>query len=464
MITILSLAYSTFTQQLIGFAVLPDPNINSLSNLPHSDWFSYQGDPTLLRGVDWVPPPEMISAIYSGILTSTTEPSLADCPSGNCTWPLTSSLAVCGGCADSTYTLLGCTASLCAEVQEDNDPNAATYFGQDCVNKSSCDYALPSGSTVTLLNPEAYVNMSAAQLDAFTLPIFQVGTTFSNATGSGNLYAAGSGNLYKTGLFSDFPVPGRIYIANANLFGFPYNYSGSTHPPLSNVECALWFCIQTYNTTITSTQQHQAVVSTYDQFFWSSNLDLQAIVPDAISAGGQINFMVDMETALTGLGPYFNHLFNGTVIYEWGYGPAYTTDVMRSLWNGSSSDPQGFIDNLATSMTNVVRSYNISRRPELNGTSFQLAITVRWEWLILPAALVFLSIIFLLTVMIRTANSSVASWKGSPLTLLLFDMDKDIVEAAYGNVDKRNGISDAIGQKKVRLVNGPGGVRKLRAC
>jgi len=174
--------------------------------------------------------------------------------------------------------------------------------------------------------------------------------------------------------------------------------------------------------------------------------------------------MVDMETALTGLGPYFNHLFNGTVIYEWGYGPAYTTDVMRSLWNGSSSDPQGFIDNLATSMTNVVRSYNISRRPELNGTSFQLAITVRWEWLILPAALVFLSIIFLLTVMIRTANSSVASWKGSPLTLLLFDMDKDIVEAAYGNVDKRNGISDAIGQKKVRLVNGPGGVRKLRAC
>jgi len=63
---------------------------------------------------------------------------------------------------------------------------------------------------------------------------------------------------------------------------------------------------------------------------------------------------------------------------------------MKSLWNGSTVDPQAFIDNLAASMTNSMRLYSISSRPALNGTAFQLAIVIRWEWLVLPVALVFL--------------------------------------------------------------------------
>jgi len=82
LITILSLAYSFFTQQLIAFAVLPDPSTNSLSNIAHSERFTYKDGTSSLNRV---PPPEMVSAIYSGILTRTTEPILASCPSGNCT-------------------------------------------------------------------------------------------------------------------------------------------------------------------------------------------------------------------------------------------------------------------------------------------------------------------------------------------------------------------------------------------
>ena len=67
-------------------------------------------------------------------------------------------------------------------------------------------------------------------------------------------------------------------------------------------------------------------------------------------------------------------------------------------------------------------------------------------------------------VMVRTAHSSTASWKGSPLTLVLFELDGDIVDAAYGVVHKRDGISKAIGDKRVKLVDGPGGIKKLQAC
>ncbi|KAF2770570.1 hypothetical protein EJ03DRAFT_382020, partial [Teratosphaeria nubilosa] len=74
---------------------------------------------------------DMVAAIYSGVLASTATPSNISCPSGTCTWPLTPSIAVCGGCVNTTYT-------------------------QKCYNSTGlgfCDYALPSGSVATLAEP-----------------------------------------------------------------------------------------------------------------------------------------------------------------------------------------------------------------------------------------------------------------------------------------------------------------------
>lgn len=62
---------------------------------------------------------------------------------------------------------------------------------------------------------------------------------------------------------------------------------------------------------------------------------------------------------------------------------------------------------------------------------------VRWcgiahriYWLIHPAALVLARLLYLLVVMFQTAASSVHNWKGSPWTLLLFELDPRIVESA----------------------------------
>ena len=86
------------------------------------------------------------------------------------------------------------------------------------------------------------------------------------------------------------------------------------------------------------------------------------------------------------------------------------------------------------------------------------------ERLVLLAALLLMSIVFLIIVMIRTTYSPVQNWKGSPLTLLLFDVDQDTKKVAYGQVDKHNGAQKAIGNTKVRLVKEDGGMRKFHAC
>ena len=114
------------------------------------------------------------------------------------------------------------------------------------------------------------------------------------------------------------------------------------------------------------------------------------------------------------------------------------------------------LDLVATSLTNVVRNANQTARDEYNGTGYQLGVSVRWAWIALPAALVFLSVTFLATVMVRTALSPVAPWKGSPLTLLLFDIDHEAKAASFGQAGEYRGLQQAVGNMKVRLQEDPG--------
>lgn len=74
------------------------------------------------------------------------------------------------------------------------------------------------------------------------------------------------------------------------------------------------------------------------------------------------------------------------------------------------------------------------------------------------------SLVYLFVVMFQTAASPVYSWKGSPLTLLLFDVDSSIREASYGQFEKQDGLLKTIGDTRVHMVQHAGGMRKLHAC
>ena len=99
------------------------------------------------------------------MLSNDIQPVTANCPSGNCTWPITPSLAVCGACAASTYTLA-------------------------CGN-SFCNYTMPSGSVIPLINPEKV----------------DYGTGFAVVSGKGSKW---NSSIYD-----------KLYIANFDVVGAP---------------------------------------------------------------------------------------------------------------------------------------------------------------------------------------------------------------------------------------------------
>jgi hypothetical protein len=160
--------------------------------------------------VEYGPLLDMKAAVYSGMMTEGIGLLEANCPSGNCSWPLTPSIAVCGGCAPSTYTTTSC-------------------------NSSYCNYTMASGSVSTLYNQPAGDNVVE----------FQVQSSY--------------GAHFNTRRYD------KLYIANFDMFGAPYGSysSGWDNKSTISSECALWMCVQTFNVSTRSGQQVESVVASY---------------------------------------------------------------------------------------------------------------------------------------------------------------------------------------------------------
>lgn len=366
----------------------------------------------------------MIAAVYSGVLTESVTALPAHCPTGNCTWPLTPSLAVCGGCVPSSYQTIHCP-SHCNETRSDS-----------CF----CTYKLPSGSQATLWN-------------------FRAERGGDNVLGFQSIPS-------DTGAHFNRGKDDRLYVANLDLFGAPYLSYSVEDPVISATECALWMCVNVYNTTVSSTYQQQDVAATFDKLNateGSTTYDAYKFppIPAIFDPGHTTTFNVS-TLAVEALQSYMTRAMNGSVVLNL-ESQTYSSDLVQGIWNGTTN-PQAWIENVAGSMSNIVRSTNTTSRPQYNRTTYQLGVNVRWVWLALPASLVLLSTIVLVLVMQRTANSPVEAWKGSPLTLLLFDVDKDTRDAAIGRAREYRGIERAVGWRKVRLGEETERTWKFKAC
>ena len=214
LISILSLTIGTFTQQLIAIENMPVTDDSSTlipGNVQRTQLFdNFTGNPAEAA---WGPLLNMKAAIYNGFMTPNIDPVLASCPSGNCTFPPTPSLAICGDCAPITYSL-------------------------DACNSTQCNYTTPAGSIFQMENWTA----------------MDEGVGFVSQVSRGYHFPTEKGDIF--------------YLTNFETLGASYGcYSecieSQKHPAYTAHECALWFCVNTYNTTIANGKQTQNIMSSY---------------------------------------------------------------------------------------------------------------------------------------------------------------------------------------------------------
>lgn len=162
-------------------------------------------------------PFKMKAATYIGASNTDLEPLTASCPTGNCTWPVTSSLGICGACSKSSYQT-DCQSTQC-----------------------TCKYTLASGNGAEVggLHRQGDLGFGAG---------FHVMT---------NLKA-----VYNR---SDVD---RLYIANFDVFRGPPGLGfedilSPTDPNMIALNCSLSMCVQAYQITMTDSNQSQSTASDY---------------------------------------------------------------------------------------------------------------------------------------------------------------------------------------------------------
>lgn len=379
-LTVLLLAVGPFVQQIIAFE--DRPVSQSTASIPIAQNYSPETTPSVDINSLTV---DMKAAILNGALsTSALEyQNVPSCATGNCTWGNYQSLAVCSACAAVGATELGMILKL---------------------------------DDVTSLE-EAGVFIVYAYWDPFETSAY---------------YAE-----KKTPTLA-FPDHGTL-IADVfllNLFG--------------TFECILEFCVKTYNasvkngnfieTEIKSTHQRgtTSMIAAYNHFAYGAGYNFPPLnFTDDVGI-----HTIDPENTFY-LSQYINLTFMGSV----GDAPdtsngfegqvESSSDVVEALYtlmvggNNPNATPDVIFDNTARSMTKVIRA----NAHTSDGTAKTLAlgqalrnetfISVRWLWLILPAAVQLLALAFLVAIIHLTRRAGLEAYKDGVLPVLFHGIDEE---------------------------------------
>jgi hypothetical protein len=106
------------------------------------------------------------------------------------------------------------------------------------------------------------------------------------------------------------------------------------------------------------------------------------------------------------------------------------------------------MERLATALTNVIRSAPSREDVEGHAFSKDTFILVRWQWLTFPLLLLVLSLVFLVSTMIKTSkDTETGVWKTSTLPTLIYSLPRE-TQAQFSKSSTWNSAQDT---KRVRI-------------
>ncbi|KAE8385910.1 hypothetical protein BDV23DRAFT_164216 [Aspergillus alliaceus] len=411
-VLVVAAAIAPFVQQVIAINMRsvhsPNPSSIQICNTSmYTDYGEGAGP-----GQNEVPLSTMAS-IYTGIFqgqSTSSHSGTMTCPTGNCTFVPYQSLGFCSRCVNIT------------------DQLTVNHSSDSLTRLETYDYKLPNGLTFTTSTTGMHImnatnGLNLLQIDAEGLPLIMNFTAIS---------AAG--------------------------YGVP--------PQISATECALYFCVDTYEATVKDGVFNERVVSSAT----SSNLSATAVTedfalaPDTCYVNGtqrndksECTYPVNWLSRLAMVNS-LRPLLNGSGEYFMSNRPYWSSDTARALFG-----QQGNLSEISTIFTSLASSLTINARTQVCKASVkgmtwtaESFVSVRWPWMIFPIALVAMTIIFLAVTMIKTRNQYI--WKSSPLALLFSDLAVEAPHTFQRN-PSLSGMEDASRKMKVWLEITSGGVK-----
>ena len=381
LVVLLALASDAFIQQSVSYPLRQIPQKGAHATVPFAQ--AYNRTATAPGG-NAIISPSLMAAIYDGMFFTNVSQSassiIPQCPTGNCTFPLYTSLAVCSHCANVSSLL---RYSYDANVQPDGVTLGAIY-----------NYTLPNGLSL------------------------------SSGESSVALMAMSSGE--SNGLNSDelFPYLGLGQISNTSFI------TG----PSTAWDCVLSFCTKTYNTSVSRSMFNEAPMAIFDKPRWTVRSTLRQAnyifeVP-AMSSNNTFSqssaFAVD-STALSLLIHQISSTIEGVAELDDSGLPFFSTDAVQAFYHAGVNDINRTMATIADALTNSIR---VISQDYVKGTVFatETFVHVGWPWLLFPLLMLLLALLFFILTLRCSERSDVPTWRSSALAMMEFGVSRAVVE------------------------------------
>jgi hypothetical protein len=345
----------------------------------------------------------MKAAVYDGVFKPSSANDVSPtCTTGNCTFPLFDTLAVCSKCLDVS-----------SQVVINNAPaNPSALEGIQDVS-----YSLPGGATIDF--SVVFVEGNLAQGPSIILT-----TDFPS-------------NLSKESLGLQDPLFTLVALQFPDVAPQIKDGNYYSTQPTTN-ECALYFCVNTYNASVVNGVLNSTLISSWTSStgtptvgaaLGSTGMDgTQDAVLQAPADGvnGNHTYVIPAGS-LANLRAWLNVTLQGTLNTSFSEvdGTIWANDVIQAL--NETTDWDGLMSSVALSITSYIRSdaSGLLGVVHVNGTAYKMEtyVHVRWRWMALPIALVGLSIVFLAATILKNEHKSALAWKSSSLALLFHGLE-----------------------------------------
>ncbi|KAI0097971.1 hypothetical protein GGR51DRAFT_566012 [Nemania sp. FL0031] len=430
LIALLSLAFGAFTQQVLSTEIRNVTSSGRAEDLSPQAFMprltAHIGDQE--DDAEIYSPLNLQAAFMSSLFNTNATPPMGVCPTGNCAWPTTPTLAVCGACSD---------------VKD----RALLIVGNSSLSYTLSWPGLPQDWTTN--------------------------TTFTLLWSDFQDIARQDMSDYNRGGLPELLIEGRVTLANFNFIGIPPLYAdlidrlqpfNATH--INNLvvahHCSLFFCIQAYSSNATDGRTTQRLEATWDQWQLKDENDtilryeiVQDGAPKKLNVTNSAEFQISYNSVY---GVYENllPLLNGSVPFV--ESPISHINLMQWFWNASNSTTtmDTFIQQISDNMSSFFRTFRSSKmgfdtRFAPNVFVETTFVVVRWQWLAFPLGLLITGHIFLAATIWHTRRLRVRPWKGHRIPFLLADVDDIVKQLAMGGMSSRTGLEERIGRLKVHL-------------
>ncbi|KAH0360729.1 hypothetical protein KCU65_g9178, partial [Aureobasidium melanogenum] len=369
-----------------------------------------------------------------------------NCPTGDCTWPIYASLAVCSKCFDVSELLTSRNINGLMPLPHENIPsNMADPID---LSTNMTQYTLEYAN-LTLKNPNTYQAVSPEYLGSFV-------TEYMVAKSEKLPGRTAHFQDYESLLISFSMIKADTsYVSNLSMW--------QEISPAA-MECGLFLCLQAYNTTVQSGRLVETIVASTRRKTPQSwqNTEYQSLKKANLTALGTLDwnpinnngflnrtdFQLDAsalavpissanetfnatQTLLCSMVEYLDGLLetedNSTLNVDDAmayddklYGiQKYTTPTIQNLFQ--SSDLNETFISVASSVTSYFR--NTGNSPQVKRWTIHYKIS--WPFIALPVFVVFGGAVLLVISIYQTYKQNMAVWKDNIIATMVYSVDSD---------------------------------------